>query len=86
MSRGPCRGQDQQWQAAEDGCMTMYARLWWRTLFGGTLTLGCWRSGRPDQSVLLLTGIRTSCDEFEGSLSHPILSHAVHELYLVFSR
>jgi len=22
------------------GCMTMYARLWWSTLFGGTLTLG----------------------------------------------
>jgi hypothetical protein len=30
--------------------MTMYARLWWSTLFGGTLALGCWRSGRPDQT------------------------------------
>ena len=34
--------------AARPARVTMYARLWWSTLFGGTLTLGCWRSGRPD--------------------------------------
>jgi len=33
---------------------------------------------------VLLTGTRTSYYEFEGSQSHPILRHAVHELHLVF--
>jgi hypothetical protein len=53
----------------------------WRWAAGGV-------ADQTRQSVLLLTGTRTSWDEFEpfeGSLSHPILRHAVHELHLVFS-
>ena len=62
-------------------CKAVVEHAVWRNPDAGLLAE--WQT-RPEW--LLLTGTRTSCDGFEGSLSHPILRHAVHELHLVFSR